>query len=110
MDDLIVFRKAYEYMFWLRPTVERFTRLHRYGLGAEMEQTALRLLRHIIVANYSQAKAARIGQALVEFELLRIYLRLSFEYHLLSERQFAHGSNSLEEIARLLRGWLKTAA
>ncbi|HVV25847.1 MAG TPA: four helix bundle protein [Candidatus Saccharimonadales bacterium] len=107
MDDLIVFRKTYEYLVWLRPGVQRFARVHRYSLGAETEQSALRLLRHIIRANYQTAKRTDIEAAIVEYEVQRIYLRLAFEYRCLSERQFAYGSGRLDEIGRLLRGWAR---
>ncbi|MGD8373399.1 MAG: diversity-generating retroelement protein Avd [Candidatus Woesebacteria bacterium] len=108
MDDLIVFRKMYEYLSWLRPSVERFARMHRYGLGNEMEQSALTVLRHIVSANFAADKLPAIGRALVELEVLRIYQRLTYDYKLLSGRQFTHASALLDEIGRLLRGWHKS--
>lgn len=108
MDKLIVFRKAYEYLFWLRPAVERFARVHKYSLGIEMQSSAMRLLRRITQANYATEKADLIHDAIVEYEVQRIYLRLAFEYKLISPRQFEFASARLEEIAKLLHGWLRT--
>lgn len=107
MDDLIVFRKTYEYMFWLRPTVERFARVHRYSLGVELQTSALRLLRLIIRANYATDKSSMISEAVTEYEVQRLLLRLAFDYKVVSSRQFTYASERLEEIARLLRGWAK---
>lgn len=105
MEKLIVFRKIYEYLFWLKPTIERFARVHRYSLGEQMHHTALDLLRAVIAANYAQTKRRHIERAIVEYETQRIFLRLAFEYKVISARQFEHASGRLSEIGRLLVGW-----
>ena len=107
MDRLIVFRKVYEYLFWLKPTVERFTKVHKYSLGVEMQANGLQLLKRIIAANYVEQKDLLMTEALVEYEVQRVYLRLAFEYKLVTKRQFEFASNLLDEIARLLRGWAR---
>lgn len=108
MDKLIVFRKTYEYLFWLKAVVERFARVHKYSLGAELQTSALNLLKLIVKANYSEAKAPIVGEALVEYEIQRVFVRLAFEYKLLSSRQFEFASGKLDEIGKLLRGWKKS--
>lgn len=110
MDRLIVYRKTYEYLFWLRPTVERFGRVHKYSLGVDMQRSVLALLRAIVQANYTPAnKDSFIETAVVEFEVQRVYLRLAFDYKLINSRQLTHASGHLDEIARLLRGWRKAS-
>lgn len=110
VNKLIVFRKVYEYLFWLRPTVERFTRLHKYSLGVEMQTNVMRLLRIVVAANYADTKTTLITEALIEYEVQRVYLRLAFEYKLINKRQFEFASGKLDEIGRLLRGWKRQAA
>jgi len=107
MNKLIVFRKTYEYLFWLRPAVERFAKVHKYSLGAQLQTSALNLLKLVVKANYSEVKVSVVGEALVEYEIQRVFVRLAFEYKLLSPRQFEFASGKLDEIGRLLRGWLK---
>jgi hypothetical protein len=109
MDDLIVFRKTYEYLLWLRPSVLRFVRVYRFSLGVEVEESGLRLLRAIICANYENDKKPRIAQAIIELEIQRVYIRLAYEYRCLSDKQFAYANGLLAEIMRLLRGWQKSA-
>lgn len=108
MDDLVIFRKSFEYLVWLRPTVQRYAKVHKYSLGIETEQCAIALLRCIIRANYEEDKTEDIKKAVVEYETQRIFIRLGFEYKLLSERQFEYASKLLDEIGRLLRGWQKS--
>ena len=94
-------------MFWLKPSVERFVRVHRYSLGIELQTSAVRLLRLIIRANYAESKTTFVAKAIVEQEVQRLFLRLAHDYKLLSPRQFEYGSAKLDEIGRLLRGWKK---
>ncbi len=110
MDELIVFRKTYEYLLWMRPVLARFAKVYRYSLGIETERSALRILRLIIRANYRVNKTDSTAEAIVECEVQRLYLRLAYEYHCLNERQFKYASGKLDEIMRLLRGWAKKAA
>ncbi len=105
MDKLIVFRKVWEYLVWLRPTVERFARVHKYSLGVEMQANTMSLLRLVIKANYAEIKGTIIAEAIEEHEVQRIFLRLAFEYKLINSRQFGFAASRLDEIGRLLRGW-----
>lgn len=107
MDKLIVYRKVYEYLFWLRPTVERFSRVHKYSLGLELEKSCLKLLKLVVRANYADDKAGLIDEAVIEYEVQRVLVRLSYDYKLISPRQFEYASSKLDEIIRLLRGWRK---
>lgn len=110
VDKLIVFRKVYEYLFWLRPTVERFAKIHKYSLGVELQANTLELLKCIVKANYSENKTDYTQEALTEYEIQRLYLRLAFDYRLLSRPQFEFASEKLDEIGRLLRGWRRAQA
>ena len=110
MDKLIVFQKSYQFLFWVRPTVERFSKVHKYSLGIEFEKVVLTMLSNIVRANYAEKKHEFIAEALVDYELIRVYLRLSFEYKLINKRQFTFSSKKLDEIGRLLRGWKRKAS
>ena len=70
----------------------------------------MNLLKLVVKANYSEVKAPVVGEALVEYEIQRVFVRLAFEYKLLSPRQFEFASGKLDEIGRLLRGWKRQAA
>jgi hypothetical protein len=105
MDKLMVFRKTWEYLFWLRPAIAGFTKIHKYSLGVEMQANAMQLIRLIISANYAETKGDLIQSALIENEVQRVYLRLAFEYKQISRRRFEFSEAKLDEIGHLLRGW-----
>jgi len=49
--NLIVFQKVYDFLFWLKPTVQRFTKVHKYSLGVELEKETMDLIKQIVRAN-----------------------------------------------------------
>ena len=108
ISDLIVFQKTYDFLLWIKPTVQRFAKVHKYGLGVELEQETLRLLRQIIRANmFKIEKRKHIAECFVNYETVKIFIRLSKDYNLLSIKQYEYAATRLDEIGRLLGGWYK---
>ena len=106
LQDLKIFQKAYDFLFWLKPTVQRFAKVHKYSLGAQIENEAIELLRSIIQANFSRNnKKELIKKCLVHYEVIKILIRLSKDFKLLSVRQYQFAGKELVEIGRLLGGW-----
>jgi len=83
ISDLIVFQKTYDFLLWVKPTVQRFAKVHKYGLGAELEKETLQLLRQIIRANmFRTDKRRHIAECFVGyFELRNSYSVSIFAEH-----------------------------
>ena len=107
LNELIVFRKTYEFLLWLKPTVERFSKAHKYSLGLEMEEETLLLLKGIIKANGRKDKREEIENCLVSLETVKIFARLAKDFQLLNSRQYEFSAEKLTEIGKLLGGWQK---
>jgi hypothetical protein len=107
LHELIVFRKTYEFLFWLKPTVERFSKTHKYSLGIKLENEALALLQGIIRANGKKDKSFAIEECRITLETVRILLRLAKDFKLVNLKQYEFSAEKLEEIGRLLGGWQK---
>jgi len=108
ISDLIVFQKTYDFLLWVKPTVQRFAKVHKYGLGAELEKETLQLLRQIIRANmFRTDKRRHIAECFVSYETVKIFIRLSKDYNLMSVRQYEFAATKLNEIGKLLGGWYK---
>jgi len=43
IDDLIVYQKTYDFLLWIKPTVQRFQKVHKYSLGVQLENAVLDL-------------------------------------------------------------------
>jgi hypothetical protein len=105
LSDLLVYQKIYEFILWVKPTVQRFERVHKYSLGQQLENETLQLLKDVARANYKRDKAASIEDCLVRYELVKILVRLSKDFKLLSIKQYEFAAIKLDEIGRLLNGW-----
>ena len=100
--------KAYRFTLWLIPTVEKFPRSQKFLLGDRIQTTALDLLERLIEATYTRARHRQLGQANLAIEKLRFLFRLATELSYLDKRRYEHAARSLDEIGRLVGGWMRT--
>ena len=103
--DLKLFQRAYDFLLWIKPTVQRFAKVHKYSLGIQLENETIAFLKEIIKANFTREKREAIKECFVRFEMIKILIRLSKDYKLLSIKQYEFASKELEEIGNLLGGW-----
>jgi hypothetical protein len=48
-----------------------------------------------------------LNQADIQLEQLRLWLRYSRDYHLITVRQYEHAARQLGEVGRMLGAWIK---
>jgi len=53
-------------------------------------------------------KAAGLAKADTQLKQIRFYLRLAHDLRLLPTRKYEHGCKQIEEIGRLLGGWINS--
>ncbi len=108
LDQLTLFQKTYDFLIFLKPTIQRFAKVHKYSLGIQLENGVLDLLKKIIRANLKKEnKAEFIEECMVSYETLRILIRVAKNFNVLNLRQYELAAQKLEEIGRLLGGWYK---
>ena len=78
--------------------------------GREIMGLALRLLVTLVTANRRRDKVPELEEASGVVDALRITLRLSMRLGLLSHHGYEALSQDLDEIGRMLGGWLKQSA
>lgn len=61
----------------------------------------------LIAAAYQEHPMAQLRKADMRLSALRVYIRLASDFGVLSERQYLHVSKMLDEIGRLLGGWMR---
>ncbi len=103
-EDLIVYQKSYDLLFWIKPTVQRFAKVHKYSLGIELEKSAIMLLKTIASINYKKNKSEVIENCLIEFEGVKILIRLSKDFKLITIEQYEYSAGLLVEIEKMLWG------
>jgi hypothetical protein len=107
MKQSPIFTKTYDMLRWLLPQTVKFPRQQRFVLAAAVQQTALRLQEQLIEAAYAAHPLPHLREADVTLAKLRTYLRLCRDLELLKFNQYEHGARMLNEIGRLLGGWMK---
>ena len=107
LEEMIVYQKAYDLLFWIKPTVERFTRVHKYSLGLELEKEALELLKSIARLNIKKDKKGAIEECFVCYEAVKILIRLSKDFKLINIKQYEYSSELIVKIEKMLFGLKK---
>ena len=100
--------QAYRFVLWLVPTVEKFPRGQKFLLGDRIQATALDVIEHLVEATYTRARARLLREANLGIEKLRFMFRLAKDLRHLDPRRYEHAARSLDEVGRLVGGWIKT--
>lgn len=100
----------YRFMLWLVPTVEKFPRSQKFLLGDRIQSTALDVVERLIEATYTRARRPALQAANLGIEKLRVLFRMATEMRYLDERRYEHAARSLDEVGRLVGGWMKADA
>lgn len=96
-----------QFLLWLVPTVEKFPRSQKYLLGDRIQATALDVLEALIEATYTRDRRGHLARANLGLEKLRVFFRLAHELHHVDSRRYEHAARALDDIGRLVGGWLK---
>lgn len=101
--------KAYRFLLWVVPALEKFPRSQRVLLGDRIETTALAVLEGLVEATYSKQVEAILREVNLALERLRFLFRLSKDLHYLDLKRYEYVAREIDEIGRLVGGWLRTA-
>jgi hypothetical protein len=99
--------KAYQFVLWLIPTLEKFPRGQRFLLGDRIENTALDVLERLIEATYTRDARSILLHVNLQLEKLRHLVRLAKDLHYLDLRRYEFAARATDEIGRLVGGWIK---
>jgi len=99
--------KTYNLTHWYIEKLSRLPRNHRFTLGEKIQNTLLDLLILLSDAIYSKDKKRLLNEANKELEKLRILSRLLKDLKLLPTDNYRFVSVSIEEIGKMLGGWMK---
>lgn len=104
-DSIIL---TYDFLKWTIPALKKFPRDQRFLLGDRIEGYLLEILENLITAQYSRDKGEFLRKANLKVEVLRFLWRLSHDLRYLDTRRYEYASRALDEIGRLVGGWIRT--
>lgn len=96
-----------QFLLWLVPTVEKFPRSQKFTLGDRIQTTALDVLERLIEATYTRNRSKSLAAANLGLEKLRILFRVASELQVVDIRRYEFASRKLDDIGRLVGGWLR---
>jgi hypothetical protein len=102
-----VISKLYDLILWLLNQIPKFPRSHRFVLGDRIETLVLEILELLIEAAYTRNKTAQLKRAGIQLEKVRYLIRMSKDLKLLSLRQYQFVSEQIDELGRMVGGWLR---
>ena len=104
----IVDRALEAYKLW-QTSLGHFPRLQRYSLGVKIDRLFTDVLERLLLAGY-QPREQKIGtviEASASLDLLKFFLRVAWEFKCLDNQKYAALSAPVNEIGKMLGGWLK---
>jgi hypothetical protein len=92
---------------WLMETTARLPRHLRHSLVHRMDGEVLQVLTLLTEAAYTRRKVMLLKEANLALSRLRILLELAERLKALSPGAYAHATVAIDEVGRMLGGWLK---
>jgi len=108
-EELVVITKTYDLVLWSCHHTGKFPRNHRFVLGERIERTLYDLLETLIRAKYTRQRQELLAGANLTLEILRFQMRLAKDLQCLRVDSYGFATKAIDEIGRLVGGWLKTS-
>jgi hypothetical protein len=103
-----IFAKTYDLLAWIIPQTMQFPKSQRFVLAKRVQDSALDVHELLIAAGKTQRAERRrtLVQADIRLEQLRLHWRLCRTLELVTPARYEHGARLIDEVGRLLGGWL----
>jgi hypothetical protein len=108
MEKLVVYQKTYDMIQYGYIALKQFPRSEGHTFVAEIKITMMNIMRLIIVTNKKYYKKTTMKELDTELETLRVYVRLAEDLNFLPIKKYEIWSKKLEEIGKLIGGWIKS--
>ncbi len=110
--DFKILQKTYDMIIYGNVCLKEFPKHEKHVMAASIRSSMHRLLELIVRANKKYHKKTTLQDIDVELELLRTYIRVAADPKIkyLPIKKYENWSKLLNEIGRMLGGWIKSAS
>jgi hypothetical protein len=108
-DEMVIFTRTFDLLTWLLPQTEKFPKSQRFIVTKRLTDAILDFQEALFQANAhrKEKRLIYLRDADACLGKLRLYVRLAYQWKWFTVGQFEHVSKMIEEIGKLLGGWLK---
>jgi len=111
-QQLPIYLKFYQFIKFLNETVRNFPKHYKYAIGKNILDLSWNCLDLALEANSlpNEKKYQKIKMLSIEFDKLKIRIRMAQELNLISPGQFTHiQTYYAKETGEMIGGWLNWA-
>jgi hypothetical protein len=105
LENFKIYKETYELLVYLFPEIKKFPKSDKYTLGEEIKNKLISFLDKIIM--YTKHNKKCLKEADVDLEILRVYIRLSYDLKIISFHKYEVISRKINDIGNLLGGLIK---
>lgn len=110
-EDFKILQKTYDMRLYAHICLKQFPKHEKHDMVSDIKQSMHELTKLIIRANKRYHKKNTLQEIDIELDFLRMQIRLAADQQLryLSIKKYEHWSKLLNEIGRMLGGWIKSS-
>ena len=108
--DIPIIHKAYELYLALHELERTIPKMDRFTVWQRCENALLKILEGLIHVSYNppDSRLQKLTQVSADVDMLRVFLRLSFDIKTITNKKYITLQEHLDEIGRMLGGWMKS--
>ncbi|KYD24628.1 MULTISPECIES: diversity-generating retroelement protein Avd [Anoxybacillaceae] len=107
-EDLKILQKTYDMIQYGYVALRQYPKSEKHTLAAETKRSMYELLKLTIRANRRYYKKTTLQDIDIELDHLRYLIRLGHELGFLPFKKYEIWSKRLDELGRMLGGWMKS--
>ncbi|MEA3463801.1 MAG: four helix bundle protein [Patescibacteria group bacterium] len=106
IKHLEIRKKYQDFLLWLFQKINTFPKKQKFIIGEEIGKLALKILKDIIILQYTSANERRnkIRAFNLELDVFRSLMRLAYEMKFLSHKSFLYQESKVNETGRMMYG------
>jgi len=108
--DVSIFAKAYDLYKLFYLYLPSFPKTQRYTLGVRCENVILTIIEEVIIASGSskERKLTILKEISAKLDVLKVLFRLCHDIKALDNKKYLAIEEKLQEIGRMLGGWIRS--
>lgn len=100
--------KTSDLLVWFELELSKFPKAQRFRLALRIEESILRFYDLVLRASHARKQGALLQEADLELERLRMLVRAAQTLQAMNFKQYETASKKINEVGKLLGGWLKS--